>query len=61
MATYVLVHGTGSGGWLWEPVAERLREAGHTVPHPRWLVWVSVRAKADPRRISQRMSNRLSR
>ncbi len=34
MATYVLVHGSWQGGWIWKPVAERLRAAGHTVYHP---------------------------
>jgi hypothetical protein len=29
MATFVLVHGAGTGGWLWDDVADRLREAGH--------------------------------
>ena len=43
MATYVLVHGTGSGGWLWNPVAERLQEAGHSV-HAPTLVGVGERA-----------------
>ena len=43
MATYVLVHGTGSGGWLWDPVVDRLREAGHTV-HAPTLVGVGERA-----------------
>ncbi|HKN94929.1 MAG TPA: alpha/beta fold hydrolase [Thermoleophilaceae bacterium] len=31
MARFVLVHGAFSGAWVWEPVADRLREAGHTV------------------------------
>ena len=43
MVTYVLVHGMGSGGWLWDPVAELLREAGHTV-HAPTLVGVGERA-----------------
>lgn len=30
MATYVLIHGAYQGGWIWKPVAERLRAAGHT-------------------------------
>ena len=34
MATYVLVHGAYQGGWIWKPVAERLRAAGHTVYTP---------------------------
>lgn len=34
MATYVLVHGAYQGGWIWKPVAERLRAAGHVVVAP---------------------------
>jgi pimeloyl-ACP methyl ester carboxylesterase len=34
MATYVLVHGAYQGGWIWTPVAERLRAAGHAVFTP---------------------------
>lgn len=34
MATFVLVHGGGHGGWCWKPVAERLRAAGHEVHAP---------------------------
>jgi pimeloyl-ACP methyl ester carboxylesterase len=34
MSTYVLVHGAYQGGWIWKPVAERLRGAGHTVYAP---------------------------
>lgn len=34
MATYVLVHGAYQGGWIWKPVATRLRAAGHTVHAP---------------------------
>jgi pimeloyl-ACP methyl ester carboxylesterase len=34
MATYVLVHGAYQGGWIWKPVVERLRAAGHTVYAP---------------------------
>jgi pimeloyl-ACP methyl ester carboxylesterase len=34
MATYVLVHGAYQGGWIWKPVAARLRAAGHTVQVP---------------------------
>jgi pimeloyl-ACP methyl ester carboxylesterase len=29
MATYVLIHGAYQGGWIWKPVAMRLRAAGH--------------------------------
>ena len=31
MATFVLVHGSYHGGWIWQPVANRLRAAGHQV------------------------------
>jgi len=31
MATYVLIHGAYQGGWIWKPVATRLRAAGHAV------------------------------
>ena len=34
MATYVLVHGAYQGGWIWKPVATRLRAAGHLVFTP---------------------------
>src|SRR5712691_484295 len=34
MATYVLVHGAYQGGWIWKPVATRLRAAGHVVFAP---------------------------
>ena len=34
MATYVLIHGAYQGGWIWKPVATRLRAAGHTVYAP---------------------------
>jgi pimeloyl-ACP methyl ester carboxylesterase len=34
MATYVLVHGAYQGGWIWKPVVERLRAAGHRVSAP---------------------------
>lgn len=34
MATYVLVHGSYQGGWIWKPVGERLTAAGHTVYRP---------------------------
>ena len=31
MARIVLVHGAFSGAWVWEPVADKLRETGHSV------------------------------
>jgi pimeloyl-ACP methyl ester carboxylesterase len=34
MTTYVLVHGAYQGGWIWKPVVERLRGAGHLVYAP---------------------------
>ena len=34
MATYVLVHGGGHGGWCYTKVARRLRAAGHDVYAP---------------------------
>lgn len=34
MATYVLIHGSFQGGWIWRPVADVLRAAGHTVFTP---------------------------
>jgi pimeloyl-ACP methyl ester carboxylesterase len=34
MATYVLVHGGGHGGWCYQKVARRLREQGHEVHAP---------------------------
>jgi pimeloyl-ACP methyl ester carboxylesterase len=34
MATFVLIHGSYQGGWIWKPVASRLRDAGHEVYAP---------------------------
>ena len=34
MATYVLVHGGGHGGWCFQPLARILRSAGHEVYAP---------------------------
>jgi pimeloyl-ACP methyl ester carboxylesterase len=34
MATYVLVHGGGHGGWCWGPITRILRSAGHDVHTP---------------------------
>jgi pimeloyl-ACP methyl ester carboxylesterase len=34
MATYVLVHGSYQGGWIWQKVADRLQAAGHRVYAP---------------------------
>jgi pimeloyl-ACP methyl ester carboxylesterase len=34
MTNFVLVHGSYQGGWIWQHVAKRLRDAGHTVHAP---------------------------
>jgi len=34
MTTFVLIHGSYQGGWIWQPVANRLRVAGHNVYAP---------------------------
>ena len=34
MTTFVLIHGSYQGGWIWQPVTKRLREAGHNVYAP---------------------------
>ena len=34
MSVYVLVHGAYQGAWIWKPVAQRLRAAGHEVHVP---------------------------
>ena len=34
MTTFVLLHGASQGGWIWKPVAERLRAEGHVVLAP---------------------------
>jgi pimeloyl-ACP methyl ester carboxylesterase len=34
MATYVLVHGSFQGGWIWKTVGNRLLDAGHRVYRP---------------------------
>jgi pimeloyl-ACP methyl ester carboxylesterase len=43
LATYVLVHGGGHGGWCYGPVARALRTAGHDV-HTPTLTGVGERA-----------------
>jgi pimeloyl-ACP methyl ester carboxylesterase len=43
MATFVLVHGTGHGGWCWRSVVPLLRAAGHEVYTPT-LTGVGERA-----------------
>ena len=34
MTTFVLVHGSYQGGWIWQRVVTSLRSAGHTVYAP---------------------------
>ncbi len=34
MTSFVLIHGAYQGGWVWQPVATRLRAAGHLVYAP---------------------------
>ena len=34
MTTYLLIHGSFQGGWIWQPTAAVLRAAGHTVYAP---------------------------
>jgi len=34
MSTYVLIHGSYQGGWIWKPTAEKLAEKGHIVYSP---------------------------
>lgn len=34
MTTFVLIHGAFQGGWIWKPVATRLRAQGHMVYTP---------------------------
>ncbi|AZB72971.1 alpha/beta fold hydrolase [Synechococcus elongatus] len=34
MGTFVLIHGAGSGAWVWHKVAPRLEHQGHTVITP---------------------------
>lgn len=34
MTTFLLIHGSFQGGWIWQPTAEALRAAGHTVYTP---------------------------
>ena len=34
MTNFVLLHGAYQGGWIWQPVAQRLRAAGHNVYAP---------------------------
>ena len=41
---FVLVHGAWHGGWAWQPVASRLRAAGHRVRRRReWPAGLTAR------------------
>jgi hypothetical protein len=44
-AAFVLVHGTGHGGWCWRFIAPLLRAAGHDVmiTHPNELAEILLR------------------
>ena len=42
MATFVLVHGSFQGGWIWQHVANRMRAAGHQVSMPEELTKILV-------------------
>ena len=48
MATFVLIHGGGHGGWCWEPVAARLAQAGHRVHAPTLTGLAERRHLAGP-------------
>ncbi len=45
MATFVLVHGGGHGGWCYQKVAQRLRAEGHEV-HAPTLTGLAERARS---------------
>jgi pimeloyl-ACP methyl ester carboxylesterase len=51
MATFVLVHGAGTGGWLWRRVRSLLTRAGHEVFTPT-LTGVGERAHLARRDVS---------
>jgi pimeloyl-ACP methyl ester carboxylesterase len=61
MASYVLVHGAYQGGWIWQPVAARLRAAGHVVHAPtldgcaerRHLVRAGITVATHGREVAQ--------
>ncbi|EPH44444.1 alpha/beta fold hydrolase [Streptomyces aurantiacus] len=48
MTTFVLVHGTWLGGWVWDRVATPLRRRGHTVLTPTLPGLAERRAEARP-------------
>ena len=37
MTTFVLLHGSYQGGWIWQRIAQRLRAAGHEVHAPTMM------------------------
>ena len=49
MADVILVHGAGTGGWLWDDVAALLRAVGHRVltPTPRSVGGSATTADRD--------------
>ena len=51
MATYLLVHGAWSGGWVWHKIVPRLRDAGHQVFAPT-LTGLGERAHLGHARIN---------
>src|SRR5246127_1969192 len=59
MATYVLVHGSNQGGWIWQPTANRLRAAGHQVYAPS-LDGCGERKRPDARGYLSRNAGRRS-
>ena len=57
MATYVLVHGGGHGGWCYQRVAPLLRAQGHEVYTPT-LTGLGERARFFGNLIARRGCNR---
>jgi pimeloyl-ACP methyl ester carboxylesterase len=63
MATFVLIHGAYQGGWIWTPVATRLRAAGHLVLAPTLdgcaerahTIRPGITAATHAREVSQRL------
>src|SRR5437868_9591043 len=48
MTMFVLIHGAYQGGWIWKPVAERLRASGHEVLTPSLDGCAERKAKVRP-------------
>lgn len=63
MATFVLVHGSFQGGWIWKPTAEELRRRGHAVYAPtldgcgerRHLIRPGITIAAQAREVADMM------